>query len=371
MKLEQLIKEKAYELGFSRIGITSVEPFVLQSQALEERKKYYTFFNDGIALKVGCDPKKVMPQAKSIISLAYDFSSYQYPEKLLKYFGRVYLSRAYNPRKNTEHWLRLQQFKDFLNTHNIQVAESRITVSDREAAVRSGVASFGRNNFAFMNGGSSFVQLYTFIVDTELEIDHSTSELRCPPNCRLCIDHCPTKALYGPNQLNPLTCITYLNCFTQDNMHPTTNSFIPVELRPLLQSKIHGCDVCQEVCPRNKGALLKATKKDEFIEQLSINFELEKVLLMDDDYYERIIKPISYNYIKEKKYLQRNAAIAIGNSHDRKYLPYLLEAIHLNDPMIRAYAVWAILQIDPINGKETCQLLLKDEVNEQVLQEMK
>ena len=39
----------------------------------------------------------------------------------------------------------------------------------RPAALRAGVITFGRNNFAYVDGVGSFVLLYGYMVDVELE----------------------------------------------------------------------------------------------------------------------------------------------------------------------------------------------------------
>ena len=135
--------------------------------------------------------------------------------------------------------------------------------------------------------------------------------------------------------------------------------------------RIHGCDVCQEVCPRNKAVLSKACVKDNFLELTAEKFDLAKVLNMDDEYYEEVVWPIMYNYIRGIRYFRRNAAIAIGNSRDEKYVPDLITAAQDSDPLIREYAVWALGKIGGIEAINYLNELNKTENDSAVRAEIK
>ena len=43
------------------------------------------------------------------------------------------------------------------------------------------------------------------------------------------------------------------------------------------------------------------------------------MLHMEEDYFEKYVQPISYNFDLKPRYFQRNAAVA-GNTHDPRYL---------------------------------------------------
>ena len=47
---------------------------------------------------------------------------------------------------------------------------------------------------------------------------------------------------------------------------------------------------------------------------------------MSDEFFAKTVHPLMYNYISEKKYFRRNAAIAMGNSSDSSFIPFLGEA---------------------------------------------
>ncbi|MDP2920169.1 MAG: HEAT repeat domain-containing protein, partial [Dehalococcoidia bacterium] len=190
--------------------------------------------------------------------------------------------------------------------------------------------------------------------DTELEPDSPTETVDCPPNCTACIDACPTRALYGPLKLDPQRCIAYATFMTQDNYVPGITSNISPEIREKMGQWIHGCDICQNVCPRNQKRLKANLPPNEYLENIAGDFDLRKILNPTDEYYAKRVKPVMYQYIREKKYLQRNAAIALGNTLDPAYVPDLAQAMADSEPLVRGYAAWALGRI---GGAEARQVL--------------
>ena len=60
----------------------------------------------------------------------------------------------------------------------------------------------------------------------------------------LCIDACPTGALDEPGVLDATKCLSY---WTQ------SPASIPEAYREELGEQVYGCDICQDVCPWNRG----------------------------------------------------------------------------------------------------------------------
>jgi len=257
---------------------------------------------------------------------------------------------------------------DFLSKNRVEVAP-QITVPERLTAARAGIITYGRNSFAYADGIGSFIMLTSFVVDAELECADSTPQINCPEKCSACIEACPTKAIYDPPRMNPRRCITYNTSWTQDGI-PGETSYILPEIREKMGTWIHGCDICQDVCPRNQGKLKANLPRNEFLERVAEDFELTKVLNLTDEFYLRRVQPLMYNYLKEKKYFQRNAAIAIGNTHDPMFIPALAKAMEDSEEMVRGYAAWALGQIGGSQAGQILEASLRRETTESARREI-
>lgn len=338
-ELSTAIKMKGLELGFVKVGITNADDFSEYEKEIRSDPDYgYGVWleNDlSFHVALGTSPKAIFPQAKSIICAAYGYGDIIYPDKLSKYVGYSYLSRSYSPLKTSSCGIRVEAFKNYLLEEGCNLYTGDIAVPARRACARAGIVDFGKNNFAYTENEGSFIILYTFIVDTELEYDEPTTESKCPKGCTLCADACPTKAL-SPGKLVPAKCALF------NNMSPME---IPYDVRDGMGTRIHGCDICQKVCPRNKKVLEKASRRDYFLNELNKKFDIRKILLMDKAYYEQVIYPIMYNYIKDINFFRRNAAIAMGNSGDPSYIPDLKMVLDNENEQVKDAAQWAIKKL--------------------------
>jgi len=337
-ELTRKIKMKGLELGFSKVGMTNADDFTEYEQEIRSRPDYDLWVNTkrGAYLGKGSRPRSFYPQAKSIVCAVYSFADIQFPEELDKYVGRAYLSRSYIPLCNSICGLRVNGFIAYIESLGCNVYKGEVDIPNRMACARAGIISYGKNNFAYTKEDGSFIILCTFVTDMELEYDEPTVECRCPPSCTACMDACPTNAILSPGRLHPQNCMLY---------NHVLNDYIPHELRDGLGTYIHGCDICQKACPRNKKIIEKASRKDLFLEKLKEDFDLEKVLLMDDEYYNDTVHPIMYNYIRDIDLFRRNAAIALGNTNDLAHIPALEEARQSENKFVREAAEWALQKL--------------------------
>jgi epoxyqueuosine reductase len=371
MSLTRDIKDFALDLGYCGVGITTTEPFTLVAEELTKRREAYQWVVDGrLKMLDGATPTNIMPGAKSIISTVYDYAREGFPPELVGRLGRLYQSRSYLAPRTRINGARRQLFKDFLESKGLKVMHGfDLNVAERMAAARGGAVTFGRNNFAFTKETGSFIVMMAFTVDAELEYDSPTVEAPCPENCRLCIDACPTGAL-EPFKLNPRKCIAFNNMMTQDGYGPSLSDHIPPEIRDKMGSWIHGCDLCQEACPRNQRRLKAKLPVNEFLALTASRFDLRKVLLLTDEYYESVLRPVAYNYLRHKKYFQRNAAIALGNSGDRSHVPFLAQALGDPEPLVRGYAAWALGRLGGAGARAAIETALAVEPDEKARGEM-
>ena len=370
MSLTKDITDFALDLGYARVGITPADEFSDHISEVESRGSRYDFYvEDPRQFLKGSKPRDIMPSARSIISVAWDYSQKAFPESLLGKIGRIYLARCYGAPPHRINGARYKLMMDFLSKMGCEIGQG-IILPERRAAARAGVITFGKNNFAYAKGTGSFVLLSSIVVDKELEYDEPTYDIRCPKDCTACMDACPTGAIYEPFRLDPRRCIAFNAWRTQDGL-PCVTSHIPPEIREKMGTRVHGCDVCQEACPRNSAKLRTAFPLDPFLVQLSQEFSLPKMLEMPDGFYEKTVRSVMYNYIQEKKYFQRNAAIALGNTGDPEHIPALARAMEDPAELVREYSAWALGRIGGSNARSILESCLKRENANSVISELK
>ena len=350
MSLSEDIKDYALDIGYSKAGFTDYV------QALKSRYDEYSFYitRPTAPLKAAI-PRDISPSVKSILVLAYDYSKESFPEQLIGKIGRAYQARCYRPAPNRIHGARYQLMREFLMKNGINV-DSELKVPERLAASKAGVATYGKNSFAFLDGAGSFIIIDTLLVDVELQYDEPTYEVRCPPKCTACIKACPTSALHEPMKVDPRRCIAYNHWVTQtNNYYPGgVGGYIKPEIREKMGIWIHGCDICQEVCPRNKARLKTKLPPDQFLIKIAQEFEVVKLLHLSEEFYAKVVQPLMYNYIRHRKYFRRNAAIALGNMGDTTFVPDLDVAMQDSEGLVRGYAAWAL---GKIGGKKVRKVL--------------
>jgi epoxyqueuosine reductase len=167
------------------------------------------------------------------------------------------------------------------------------------------------------------------LTSLELEPDLPAPD-RCG-SCTRCIDACPTDALIAPYQLDSNKCIAYLTI--------EKRGAIPEEMREGVGRHVFGCDICQDVCPWNHKA--PATEAEEFqAREGLVNPALDWLAEMSaEDFREKFRgSPIRRT---KRTGLRRNAAIAMGNSGNRKFLPLLEKLATDEDLVVAESAAWA------------------------------
>ncbi len=370
MSLTEEIKDCALDLGYSAVGITTADGFPEYRDELKARYDQYSFYLDTDLRPLDwTEPRNVMPSAKSIVVAIFDCSNVAYPEKLVGKIGRHYLARGYITPRQRLNGARRQLMRDFLEKNGLEAKVAR-GIPERQLAARAGIATYGKNTFVFAGDMGSFMLVTTFVVDAELEYDEPKWSIDCPPKCTACIDACPTGALYEPLRMNPRRCIAY-NCFTTIDGNPGgCTSYLPPDIREKMGVWIHGCDICEEVCPRNQKRLKAKLLPDAFLEKMALEFDLVKVLNLTDEYYNKVIYPIMYNYIRQNKYFQRNAAIALGNMGDPTCIPDLAQAMEDPEDLVRGYAAWALGKIGGSQAKQILEVSLARETSESAKKEI-
>jgi epoxyqueuosine reductase len=153
-------------------------------------------------------------------------------------------------------------------------------------------------------------------------------------SCTLCIDACPTGALDEPGTLDSTRCLSY---WTQ------APASIPESYRSELAASVYGCDICQDVCPWNRGVEKRRTGSAsppgaEPTISLVDWLEADGPELVER--YDRLYVPRN-----DPRWLRRNALVAAGNvggTDERAAVErYATDA----DPVLREHAEWALARL--------------------------
>jgi len=333
--------QKAAETGFADIGFTSAEPFESHRQMLLERQQAYGWVEAmGLSLMRGTDPKSIMPEAQTIVVLMEAYFRNSYPRYMESHFGRCYLDDD----RVTKHSLapRIKAFRGWLRDNGI-ASKTAMNLPHRVAAARAGMGTFGKNCLFYSRRAvrqGSWVLPIAILIDRTFEPDASSIQMGCPDWCRnACIAACPTRALKGNGTIDPRKCISFLSYYGE--------GLTPLELREPMGLYVYGCDRCQNVCPRNAPWLAQTLPILPKVAAMEESFALERLLAMDVAYFEEKIWPHMFYMPSEQLWRwQMNAARAMGNTRDPKYIDALATAAAENaDERVQAMAVWALGRI--------------------------
>jgi len=268
------LKSQAQQLGFHKVGITSVDrwrsnpersdPKPERSQTLSidsnsplmAAEQYLQHWLDrGFQGDLGWmenpkrqDIRQVMPAVKSVIAVAMNYyTPHAQPSeaevhrgKISRYaWGRDYHRILDKKLKQLAGWLQGQE-------PNAQVRYYADTgpLQDKVWAQRSGLGWIAKNSNLITRDYGSWVFLGVLLTDLDLPCDPPIPTDHCG-TCTRCLDACPTQAIVEPFVVDANRCIAY---HTIENRSET----LPDTIVPHLQGWVAGCDICQEVCPWNQ-----------------------------------------------------------------------------------------------------------------------
>ena len=215
---------------------------------------------------------------------------------------------------------------------------------ERALAVRAGVGWIGKNMCVLDQQLGSWMLLGTIVTSVPVATAWSPelSADRCG-SCTRCIDACPTQALLEPRTMDATRCIAYLTI--------EKKGVIAEDLRAGVGRQIFGCDICQDVCPWNRRSPVAHNETMEPRPEL-VNPDLEEIARMDAKQFRRAFQGSPLERTGRKR-LQRNVAIAMGNSGDERFEARLEQWSAAEDPVLAETAQWARRRLRTVRGEAT------------------
>lgn len=371
LTLKEEIIQESKRIGIDKIGFTTAEPFDHLKESLEEQKAAgHTSGFEHPNIDERLYPEMTFDRPKSIIAIALAYPT-KIHEKMPRDEKRGQFARAswgidYHDILRD----RLQQLISFIEsraTHWQKEEEWRLApqvdtgeLIDVAVAQRAGLGFIGRNGLLITEEFGSFVYLGEIVTNIDLEPD-TPGVFGCG-ECTRCVTACPTGALLGDGRMNAQRCLSY---------QTQTKGMMPEEYRKKMSNVIYGCDICQLVCPYNRG------KDFHFHPEMEPQVEevypkLTPMLTISNKEFKQQYGHLAGSW-RGRKPLQQNALIALANLGERAALPHIEECLSDVRPVIRGTAAWAIGKLgikDPEKWQEVLTNALEKETEEEAIHEM-
>ena len=338
-QLRQWVDEAASDAGFDLIAVASADVFY------SEREEAFRRIDDGLMdglpwfnaqrVERGTDPEILLPGARSIISLGWNYFPPDDPpasadQGLIARYARGRDYHRVMKRRMRRMVLDLTERIGDRFAARWYVDDGPML--DRAAAARAGLGWFGKNGNILNPTYGSWFLLGQIITDLPLAADAPLAKT-CG-QCSRCMPACPTDAIVAPYVVDNRRCISYLTI--------EHKGAIPINLRAPMGNWVFGCDICQEVCPVNRKA--KATQDPNFGRTDLSSVDLVALLDMTDEQFRQRFAGTPIMRAKRVG-MQRNACVALGNSGDTAAVPALARALRSAPPLIRQHAAWALGRI--------------------------
>ena len=249
--MKEKIKEIAKNKGFDLIGFSKIER--IEDNFFDFYMNYLKNNYNGEMkyleknLEKKFDLKKILPSAKTIISLGVNYYT-EIPEDCL--FPR-YLTRIdYHIEIKRMLYEFVKELKKLIKDIKYKFFVDSGPIFEKYWARKSGIGFTGKNSLIINKDFGSFIFLSEVVINEEIEPDKEMENL-CG-NCRKCIESCPTGAIIKEGIIDAKKCISYLTIEKKSKLNEIEESYIKKG------NKIFGCEICQDVCPYNKN--LKETE---------------------------------------------------------------------------------------------------------------
>ena len=336
------VKRWARELGFSRLGIATLD---LGADEAHFRDWLAAGFHGEMDYmsRHGSKryrPAELVPGTVSCLSARMDYWPAEAADAegvlgddQLGYVSRYALGRDYHKLMRS----RLQKLCDRISAafgpFGHRAFADSAPVLEKALARNAGLGWIGKHTNLIDSQSGSYFFLGEIYVDLALPADAGASA-HCG-TCNACIPACPTGAIVGPYRVDARRCISYLTI--------ELKGAIPVDLRRAVGNRIYGCDDCQLVCPWNKFA--RPTGETDFAVRHGLDrAPLTALFAWSEADFADKTRGSAIGRIGHERWL-RNIAVALGNATSSAQI---LEALHSRadhpSPLVREHVQWALAQ---------------------------
>ncbi|MGI9611186.1 MAG: epoxyqueuosine reductase [Acidimicrobiia bacterium] len=313
--------------GAVALGVCTVEPFVPVRTEMERRlesgesgRRRFTYTDPAVANDVR--------------------STYSWAEHLLV-AAVTYLPEAGRPGPPVANTGRIARFatsdqylplRELLGALSVELERAGFRAEpladdnrlvDRAAAVRAGVAWWGKSTMALAPKFGPWILLGSVVTDAPLPL--SDPMVRDCGTCTACIPACPTGALDGEGVLDATLCISYW---------AQTPGMIPPAIREAWGDRLYGCDDCLEACPPGERWEARSDATTGRVDLIELLEKDDAELLAEYEHF--------YIPRRDARFLRRNALVALGHSGTLQAVPVLAGYLSSSIAVLRAHAAWSL-----------------------------
>ncbi|NNF68608.1 MAG: tRNA epoxyqueuosine(34) reductase QueG [Acidimicrobiia bacterium] len=350
------LRETGLDNGLTGIGVCGVEPFGDVRATLEEREANgmsggLTFtYNDP---ERSTDITRSFPWARRLVVAAHGYlPEAGTPRPMSPGTGRI-------ARFATEdHYRPLVRALDHVAAvlraegYRAEPVADDNRLVDRAAAVRAGVAWWGKSTMVLAPGAGPWMLLGSVVTDAELA--ETPQMVRDCGTCDACLPACPTGALVSPGVLDARRCLAHIL---------QAPGPIPLELRQAVGDRVYGCDDCLDACPPGIRLLETATEDRGRI-------DLVGALALSDG---ELLETYAHFYVPRRRagYLRRNLLVALGNAGGGgREVEVAAGCLLDSDPIVRGHAAWALGRLGGHDARSHLERALVGESDDTVRAEV-
>ena len=252
MLTAESVRQRARALGFDLCGVAPAE-------AVPEAGRIREWLARGYAGDMGYlprtahlreDVRRVLPSARSVIVTGTVYNTDRPYSVEVADPAQALVSRyAWGDDYHEVIGGRMARLLDWMRAEHGETFEARTFVDtgpihERAHAERAGLGWIGQHGRLLHPDLGSWLFLSAIACSLPLAPDEPVFD-RCG-TCTLCVEACPTGAIVEPRVLDARRCLSYLTIELRRG--------IPEPLRAAVDTRIFGCDICQDVCPWNQSA---------------------------------------------------------------------------------------------------------------------
>jgi epoxyqueuosine reductase len=280
------------------------------------------------------DPRRVLPGAKTVIALAIGYRlDESRPQSVSAPIARYARGRDYHyAHRDRMKVLRKRLLALAPGVETYACVDTGVAM-EKVWAARAGLGWIGKNGCLINPRAGSWLTLSVMFMDRAVSAYDEPHDDRCG-DCTLCLRGCPTSAFPSPGVVDARRCLSYQSIENRGE--------VPEALRPGFRGRVFGCDVCQDVCPFNRGELPPGDAR--FAPRPLAALAPAELAALPPAELEHLAAGMALARANPDG-LRRNALYAIGAARDEKARPVAERLTRDPSPAVRDAAIWALRRL--------------------------